>query len=171
MKKTNTNQQKLTIGLLVLYLLLLTWIILLKMQFSLQGLHLRSINLIPYAASVIINNTVDFKEIFYNVFAFIPFGIYVSMLKPDWSFLKKAAPIAGVSLSYEVLQFVFSIGASDITDLIGNTLGGIIGIVVYYLFRQLFKTDLKTNKVLNLLALIGTVCLLALLALLIIANL
>ncbi|WP_174567630.1 VanZ family protein, partial [Gottfriedia acidiceleris] len=99
------------------------------------------------------------------VLAFIPFGIYISMLKPNWSFLKKIAVIAGVSLLFEVLQFTFAIGASDITDLLGNTLGGIIGIGVYIVFCRLFST--KVNKILNVLTSIGVIFLVALVLVLI----
>jgi glycopeptide antibiotics resistance protein len=169
-EKFNNNQKKITAGLLVVYLFVLTWIILFKMQFSFQDLrHLtdfRGINLTPFAGSVIVNNQIDFNEIILNVLAFIPFGIYISMLKPNWSFLKKIVPIAGVSLFFEVLQFIFEIGGSDITDLTGNTLGGIIGIGVYSVFCKLFST--KANKILNVLASIGTICIFALVLLLII---
>lgn len=169
MKKSKNNQNKITVGLLVLYLFALTWIILFKMQFSFQDLRyftdFRGINLIPFAGSVIKNNQIDIGEIIYNVLAFIPFGIYISMLKPNWSFLKKIVPIAGVSLLFEVLQFIFAIGGSDITDLMGNTLGGIIGVGVYIVFRKLFNT--KANKILNVLASIGTICIFTLILLLI----
>ena len=87
------------------------------------------------------------------------------MLKPNWSFLKKIVAIAGVSLLFEVLQFIFAIGGSDITDLMGNTLGGIIGVGVYIVFCKLFST--KANKILNVLASIGTICIFALVLLLI----
>lgn len=36
-----------------------------------------------------------------------------------------------VTLLYEVVQYIFAIGASDITDLLGNTLGGVIGIALF----------------------------------------
>ena len=167
MEKSKNYQYILTAGLLVVYLFVLTWIILFKMQFSFQGLpHFREINLIP-TGSVIVNNQIDYSNTIYNVLAFIPFGIYISMLKPNWSFLKKIVPIAGVSLLFETLQFIFAIGVSDITDLIGNTLGGIIGVGVYFVFFKLFST--KTNKILNVLALIGT-CIVALLPLLILTS-
>lgn len=166
MEKSKNNQNKITTGLLAIYLFVLTWIILFKMQFSFQDLpDFRRINLIPFAGSVIKNDQIDIGEIIYNVLAFIPFGIYISMLKPSWSFLKKIAVIAGVSLLFEVLQFIFTIGGSDITDLIGNTLGGIIGVGVYIVFCKLFST--KANKILNVLASIGTICIVALLLLLI----
>ncbi|WHZ58648.1 VanZ family protein [Metabacillus hrfriensis] len=153
--------------MLAVYLFVLTWIILVKMQFSFQDLpDFRGINLIPFAGSASVNNQIDFNEIIFNVLAFIPFGIYISMLKPNWSFLKKIAVIAGVSLLFEVLQFIFAIGGSDITDLMGNTLGGIIGVGVYIVFCKLFST--KANKILNVLASIGTICIFALFLLLII---
>ncbi|MBM6614993.1 VanZ family protein [Desemzia sp. RIT804] len=169
MKKSKHNQHKLTAGLLVAYLVILTWIILFKMQFSFQDLRhftdFREINLIPFAGSVRVDNQIDFNEIILNVFAFIPFGIYISMLKPNWSFLKKVLPIAGMSLLFEVLQFIFAIGGSDITDLLGNTLGGIIGVGVYLVFCKLFNT--KANTILTVLALIGTISIFVLVLLLV----
>ena len=108
------KEQKLTFTLFVIYLTLLTWIILFKMQFSLTALpHIRNINLIPFSESVIINDKIDFDEIINNLIAFIPAGLYIGMLKPDWSFCKKALIPAGLSLIYESLQFAFSIGATD----------------------------------------------------------
>ncbi|MED3711293.1 VanZ family protein [Peribacillus frigoritolerans] len=164
MEKSKNTQKKITAGLLAVYLFALTWIIVFKMQFSFQGLpDFREINLIPFAGSANVNNQIDFNEIIYNVIAFIPFGIYISLLKPNWSFLKKITVIAGVSLLFEGLQFIFAIGASDITDFMGNTLGGIIG--VYIVFYKLFST--KATKILNVLASIGTICIVALLLLLI----
>ncbi|MES5261730.1 VanZ family protein [Priestia megaterium] len=166
MKKLKNNQNKITAGLFAIYLFALTWIIVFKMQFSLQGLpDFRKINLIPFAGSAKVNNQIYFNEIIYNVLAFIPFGIYISMLKPNWSFLKKIVVIAGVSLLFEILQFIFAIGASDITDLIGNTLGGIIGVGVYIVFCKLFST--KANKILNILTSLGVIFLVALVLVLI----
>lgn len=171
MDNKESKQQIFTTCLLAVYLLILTWIILLKMQFSIQGLtHFRSLNLIPFHESVIVNNRIRYSEIYDNVLVFIPFGIFISVLKSNCSFIKKVALFASVSLFYEVIQFIFAIGASDITDVIGNTLGGIIGIAVYFILHRLFKTDSKVNKVINIIALIGTICVVLLLAFLIIVN-
>lgn len=157
MVKNKNNQVKLTCGLFIVYFLVLTWIILFKMQFSLNGLpHFRGLNLIPFAGSVIKNNQLDYNEIILNMMIFIPFGLYLSMLKFNWSFWKKIIPIAGVSLLFELLQFLFAIGGTDITDFISNTLGGVVGIGFYIVFSKILKE--KTNKILNILALIGTIC-------------
>ena len=44
-----------------------------------------------------------------------------------------------LSLCFEVLQWVFAIGSSDITDLITNTAGGVLGTGVYFVLRKLFR--------------------------------
>ena len=151
------NQVKLTFGLFIVYFLVLIWIILFKMQFSFNTLpHFRGLNLIPFAGSVIKNNQLDYNEIILNMMVFIPFGLYLSMIKLNWSFWKKIISIAGVSLSFELLQFLFAIGGTDITDFISNTLGGVVGIGFFIVFSKIFKE--KTNKILNILALIGTIC-------------
>ena len=49
----------------------------------------RSVNLIPFMGSVIVNGRIDISEIINNILVFIPVGIYVCMLKKDWSILKK----------------------------------------------------------------------------------
>ena len=142
------------------------------MQFdisSLETMNLRSINLIPFAGSLIINNRVDISEIILNVAIFVPFGIYVCMLKEEWSFIKKVIPIFITSLVFETLQYIFALGASDITDLIGNTLGGIIGIAVFMLLSKIFKNN--TIKIINVLALIVTIIVVLFLGLVIFANL
>ncbi|MDD7794111.1 VanZ family protein [Clostridium sp. 'White wine YQ'] len=156
MEKNKNNEVKLTSGLFIVYFLVLIWIILFKMQVSFNNLpHFRGVNLIPFAGSVIRNNHLDYNEIILNMIVFIPFGLYLSMIKPNWFFCKKIISIAGVSLLFELLQFIFAIGATDITDLISNTLGGAVGIGFYFVFSKILKH--KTNKVLSILALIGTI--------------
>ncbi|MDV9862208.1 VanZ family protein [Clostridioides difficile] len=153
-----SKKYNITKGLFIVYIIILTWIILFKLQFdvsSIETMNLRSINLVPFAGSLIINNKVDISEIILNVAIFIPFGIYICMLKEEWSFIKKVIPIFITSLAFETLQYIFALGASDITDLIGNTLGGIIGIAVFMLLSKIFKNN--TIKIINILAFIVTI--------------
>ncbi len=164
------REKKITVCLSAVYLIILTWVILFKMALSVEMLpSLRSINLIPYGESAMANGKIDLQELIYNAVAFVPVGVYLAMLKPQWSFVRKVLPIAGLSLIYEVLQYIFAIGASDITDLINNTIGGIIGICVYALFAAVLKD--RADKVLNILAIVGTVMLAGLMGLLIVVNL
>ncbi len=68
------------------------------------------------------------------------------MLKQEWSIIKKISVGFFISSGIEVLQFVLAIGATDITDLIGNTLGGIVGIGVFYLYGMHLRPLLNHLK-------------------------
>ena len=165
------NQKLMTTILFAVYLILLAWIILMKTEFSFDQIYrMRSTNFVPFEGTAVYNNQLHYQEIYLNILIFIPFGIYLSMLKPSWSVLQKAVPIFLVSLSFESLQYIFSIGATDITDLIGNTLGGVIGILFYFLTHKFLKCKIKTNHFLNLLASIGTMSFILLFGLLLLAN-
>lgn len=167
----NESARKLTVVLFAIYLIVLTWIILLKMSFDLAMLgdmNYRNINLIPFVGSLLVNGRLGISEIIMNIIVFIPFGVYMSMLFREWSPVKKAAPAFIVSLLYEILQYIFGIGASDITDLLGNTLGAIIGIGIYsILWRGLGE---RATKLLNIIALVGTVITIIFLGFIVIAN-
>lgn len=158
----------LTVVLFALYFLLLIWIILFKFNFTFEVGNYRDINLIPFGGSLIVNGNIQLDEIIKNILIFVPFGIYICMLEPKWSFIKKIMPAFFTSLVVEILQYIFAIGATDITDLIGNTLGGIIGVGVFYLFAKLLKE--KTNKFINILALITTIIVVSFLSLIIVLN-
>lgn len=169
--KGKTGSKNVTLGLLIVYLTALTWIVVFKMELdisTLRQMNLRSINLIPFAGSAIVNGKVEVSEILLNIAAFIPFGVYLSMAEPKIRFIWKVLPIFAVSLMYEVVQYCFAIGASDITDLIGNTLGGMIGIGFFTVCSKILGE--KTVRILNILAAVGTVVAVAFLALLIAAN-
>lgn len=164
------KSKKLTFGLLIVYLVALVWIILFKFQLSFDSLsHMRNINLIPFADSVIVNGKVYVREIIDNALAFIPFGILISTLWEEKPVLKRILPVFGMSLLFEVLQYVFALGTSDITDLITNTLGGFIGIGIFFVFAKVFKE--KKNVIINIINLICAVLLILLLGILIVVNL
>ena len=158
------RSKNLTRGILIFYWAALAWIIVFKMSFSFAGLpHLRNINLIPFAESVIVNGHLDTTEIFQNLAAFVPFGV---LRKP---LVGQILPILMSSLLFETVQYLFAIGASDVTDLLMNTLGGILGIGIAALMEKLFPDRWKL--------LINAVCILcggllaALIVVLIAANL
>ena len=165
------KSKKLTQILFVVYFIVLSWIILFKMELDISLLckmNLRSVNLIPFAGSLLVNGRVDVSEIILNIVAFIPFGVYISMLDRRQNIFIKALQIAGVSLLYEIIQYVFRIGASDITDLLGNTLGGILGILFFVLSYKVLEN--KIYKVFNTIALTGTILVVCFLGLLSFTN-
>ena len=164
--KKQLNLTKILFGV---YFLILVWTLLFKLNFSLEGLYRsRSINIIPFAGTATVNGRIHMTEIINNIIVFVPVGIYACMLKQECSILNKISIAFFISLGIEVLQFVLAIGSTDITDLIGNTLGGVIGIGIFYLFAKFFKN--KAIKILNILASSATVGLVGLLSILILVN-
>lgn len=163
------KSKKVTFGLLIFYLLALTWIIIFKLQLSPGNLpHMRNINLIPFGESVIINGEMDLSEIIQNALAFIPFGLFIHVLWEQKSLLKQFIPIICTSLLFEVIQFSFAIGASDITDIISNSLGGVIGIIIAV---AISKVTIKNwIKFINIISLIGAVTLTLFISVLLLAN-
>lgn len=141
--------------LFAIYLLMLTWVILFKLEIDPQELmetNWRSINLIPFAQPLWKNGRFDAAEIIENIVAFVPFGIYLSMLRGVR--LKNIVPIFLTSLCFEVLQYVLAIGSTDVTDVIANTLGGMTGIVIFAALKRLLGR--RTNDVLNTAAAVCT---------------
>ena len=61
-----------------------------------------------------------------------------------------------------------SLGKTPMYISIDNTLGGIIGIGVFYLFSKVFKN--KTNNIINTLALISTILLMVFISILLFVN-
>ena len=148
---------------------MVVWIILFKMatlsEISNLG-YIRNINLIPFYYDV--ERTYHLSEVMNNVVIFVPFGVYLKMLK-----LKSTKAIllgAGFSMVLEILQFILGVGATDITDVITNTLGVAIGVGIYCILSRVFKKNEKLNKVLSILASICTMLLVAFVALLILLN-
>ena len=170
--KDNNKTNKLTNGLFIIYLIALFWIIIFKFNvpFSTMG-NMRSVNLIPFSEPLILNGKPAFSEIIMNVMIFVPLGIYVGILFKRWSIGKNLLLFFFISLICEVFQFVLGVGASDITDIINNTLGGIIGLLIIKGIEKGFKNSVKAQKFINTIATIGTVLMIVLLLLLIINNL
>ncbi|MBM6750016.1 VanZ family protein [Mediterraneibacter glycyrrhizinilyticus] len=156
------SKKNVTKILFVVYIILLIWIILFKLSFSFQSIdRIRGINLIPFAGSVVANGEIDMDEIINNALIFVPFGIYLSTLFPKWKAVKKELVILGFSILIEVLQYILSVGATDVTDIIMNGVGAGIGIMLYSICIRMFKS--KANFIINIFALIGTACFILLL--------
>lgn len=152
------KQNVLTIVLLTVYMLVLTGVIVFKMPYCTElSDGIRVINLIPLQGSFDYNGVFNSREIIGNILIFIPLGIYICMLKSKWPFMSKVLPVFLISLLFEVTQYIFAIGRTDITDILGNTLGGVIGIGIYPLLLKVFKS--RTIKFVNIIALALTVCL------------
>ncbi len=81
-----------------------------------------------------------------NCIFFIPFGLLLNVNFKTIGFLAKFAFILIFSLTAELIQFIFAIGATDITDLITNGVGGLLGLKLYDLSNKYINTD-KLDRV------------------------
>jgi glycopeptide antibiotics resistance protein len=171
MKKDN-RENKLTKVLFVIYLIALLWIIVFKFDIPFSKLgYMRNINLIPFSQPLILNGNLNFKEIVMNAVIFIPLGIYVEVLFKKWAVGRKISFIFIISFICELSQYILGIGASDITDIITNVFGGIVGIVMYIGLIKIVENGVKAQKFINVIATIGTILMTLLLSLLVIYNL
>ena len=158
-------------GLFFIYLAFLVWIILFKFSFSydeLRGLQYRNINLIPYNQSLIVNGHLNIAELWKNILIFFPLGLYLGILKPEGKKWKKIIVIACISAGLEIMQYILAIGASDITDIINNSIGGILGLFAFSLLSRILGR--RTYGILKILALLCTMGILCILIALIFVN-
>lgn len=163
------RHKRVTSILFIVYFLLLTWIIVFKMELSMSNLVAeRSINFIPFKESAIVNGRISFSKIINNAIVFIPVGVFTAMLADNLKFIKMAAVPFGISLFYEITQYIFAVGACDITDLINNTLGGIVGILIFKLRRKVLGD--KAYKVVNIFSIMCVVLIVIMIGALIFLN-
>ena len=165
--KDNNKTNKLTTVLFIIYLIVLFWIIVFKFNLRLPPLrNMRSINIIPFSQPLILNGKIAFGEIIMNVVIFVPLGMYAGILFKRWIIGKKLFLFFLISLICEVFQYILNIGASDITDIINNTLGGLIGLMIYKGIEKALKNSVKAQKIINIIALTGTILIILILFLL-----
>lgn len=161
MDESQTRSDKVTKSLGVIYLIVLVWIILLKLGVEFSYMEVRNINWIPFA-----NGYYSMMETIMNVVIFIPLGIYVGILSRNGLFRMKLFLFFLTSLLLEGLQYLFKFGTFDITDLMTNTTGGIIGYLLFLAVNKLYQNPLKAQKSINLIFGTGTILLISLLIML-----
>ena len=127
----------------------------------------RSINLVPF--DMIAEHGFSLN-VYGNILMFIPLGLYMANMMKSFRFWKALGLIVGSSFAIEVLQFVFKCGASDIDDIILNTLGGLIGIFIYCGFKLFFKSKERIHTAISVLSLVVSIPVLVLVILIFLAN-
>ncbi len=101
-------------------------------------------NLVPFID--VLNGRGDFiRQVGLNVIMTIPFGFLIPLVKKENDKLLKVVFYTFLlSLGIELLQpLINGVRSADITDLITNVIGGIIGYIIYLIFKPL------TTKILN----------------------
>ena len=160
LKERHRNLYYITVALFVVYLLFLVWVIIFKLGFSLNEIGtIKAYNFVPFHYEDGHNIRFHFSEIRDNVLIFVPMGVYLCLLFKKIPFGGKAALIFAVSLALECFQYILAVGSFDITDLITNTTGGLVGIGVYLIGRALSRDKVKAERIIAVLTDVITVLL------------
>ena len=146
------------------YALLLFWAIMFKCNMLIGDLFFgfRSITLIPFYT--IIRNAISdgeigfgfFVETIGNIAVFVPLGVLLPLGGRKMDFGRVTLISAGVSIFFEVLQYTIAFGSSDITDVIMNTAGGMLGFALWRLFGSKLKPK-YINIILAVLTALGAI--------------
>jgi glycopeptide antibiotics resistance protein len=127
-------------------MVLLLWLILFKTSFDIisvfTSVHIRNVNLVPFLGPL--SGMVE------NFLVFIPLGLFLSIYFDKVTFWRKLIFICAFSLTLETIQYIFSIGMSDITDVITNTLGGLFGLSLYSIGKNNMDSE-KMNRIIVIL--------------------
>ncbi len=90
-----------------------------------------NIHLIPFGEGIDIGFLL-------NIFVFIPFGLLVPFINPTYRSIKRTTFLTFVmSFMIEISQLFTLYRATDINDLIANTLGGMFGILVFIVAEKM----------------------------------
>jgi len=106
-----------------------------------EGVIYQSYNLELFKNLIMIycNSKTTFFYLFLgNIFVFIPLGLFYRYLF-KFGFFKTIVAVFLTSLIIEISQLVLKVGVFELDDLILNTLGGIIGCVIYLLVERMKK--------------------------------
>lgn len=137
------------------YFILLIWVIALKCNASWVkeiGEELRSLplqqrighSIIPFYDLVASGEYFD-MDYFLNVLIYIPFGLFLSFISDKKVFLNIGI-IFTSSVIFETVQLITGFGGWDSSDMACNTIGGIVGIILYKVFRK-HITDKAINRI------------------------
>ena len=104
------------------------------------------LNLIPFSDWNSSRNEM-LRDILLNVLLFFPFGFLMQMISKKNHFSWISVLLAAfVSMGIETAQYYFKLGAADITDVISNILGVMIGGLCFLLWELVFKNRLKRAR-------------------------
>ncbi len=148
---------KLLIPVFLIYLLILFIVLFAKEPVG----SFQSVNLVPFGT---IRRYITSREIFVQSFAinnllgnvalFIPLGIYIGLFRPK-SIGINTLMIAAISAFIEAMQYLLAVGVADVDDVLLNTLGGFLGLLVFRLLERIFPQNVA--RVIEVLAPLGAV--------------
>jgi glycopeptide antibiotics resistance protein len=145
------------VALFVVYLVLLVWAVVWKLDVPYVGeaaLLPRPIKVIPFVPSADAGASAPL-EVVANFVLFVPFGVYLGLLAPTWPWWRWMGVLVAASFVLEATQHLLSTGSFDTTDVIVNAVGGLAGVGLLALVRR--RLQARTAAAMTRACLIGTV--------------
>lgn len=134
--------ENLKVSTMYVYLVLVLFVTILPIDFTLDLKLKTYVHLKPFN-DLIMGYRNALKQIILNVIMTIPFGFLCCILKNSDTIFKVTMKTFLLSFTIEFIQLVMTVfllhhRSCDITDLITNVAGGIIGFLLYKLIRNIF---------------------------------
>lgn len=122
-----------------LYLAVLVYVLFFSARFGRTQGSIHGVNLTPFAeisrywkGSEGLTDSMFWLNIGGNIAAFLPLGFFVPLLtRTRWYGVFTMAIVYVASLGAELLQYALNIGSFDIDDILLNTLGGLLGVLLF----------------------------------------
>lgn len=138
------KRKKWVIVLLVLYLVVLFYLLFFAEQMGRSGGAEYRYNMVPFKEIkrfVLNARTLGIRAVVLNVLGnivvFIPLGYFIPrVLKDNPGAIVSVLLCMEFSLAVELVQLISKKGCCDVDDVILNTLGGLMGYIVYYFLRR-----------------------------------
>ena len=84
-----------------------------------------------------------------NILLFVPYGFFIAVASRFRGFFKTVCSGCLLSLGVEVFQLFTKVGSFDVDDLFLNTIGGLLGYLVYKGLLYLWKRYEKARHIVN----------------------
>src|SRR5690606_8718248 len=123
-------QRALLCVLLAVYLVLLVWVVVWKLEVPHSGAAgTRLLKLVPFVSTAEYGSSAP-REVLANLLLFTPLGLYLGLLTPRGAWSRVAGAGAATSTALEAAQYALAVGSADTTDVIVNTAGGLAGLAL-----------------------------------------
>ena len=81
-----------------------------------------------------------------NILIFVPYGFFISMASKLRGFFKTLFASMGLSLCVEIVQLFTKVGSFDVDDILLNTIGGVLGYILFAICNQIRRKHHVRNR-------------------------
>lgn len=149
------KNKKLWKTVLIVYILFLLFLIVFKLCrgnifstinhiISNRSLGYWNFNFIPFKTIKDMIKYNNYINILANILPFLLLGFLISITSENFKIIRLVLKCFGIILCFEILQFITCLGFFDIDDILFNTISCFLGIVLYFVFINIFY--IKSNS-------------------------